>query len=85
MYDMRQVWFNEVSEGGDVEEVCDSVILFYSDGEGQTDIVLLHGSDRYHKVVSRPCHYCRECLMHGPIVADGTAEGDSPIDLFIGR
>jgi hypothetical protein len=48
--------------------------------------VLGHGFDRDHEVVSAPRHDGGEgSVIHRSITADGSAEGDGPIDLFDGR
>jgi hypothetical protein len=85
LYYFHKVLFDEVGECEYVSEVGDSIVFAHSDREGEVDIVLALGSDRYHEVIGRPAHDRGKLRIHRSIVANGSTQSDGPIDLFIRR
>ena len=79
------IWVNEVSEGGDVGEVCNAIVFLVCDGERNGSIVLSHCLDEGFKVF---CDYI-DVVIHrqvGCFVADdGFAKRDGVVNLGLGR
>lgn len=74
-----------VSEGGDVYEVSDGIVLAKCDGKGEVDGVLTHGLNRHHEVVCPFLHFLQELWMSLLISEDGMAQCDGSINLLFRR
>ena len=79
------VWINDVSEGWNVREVCDAVVLLVGDGEGNSPVVFSHRFDEGFKSF---CDHINVviCFWVGCFITDdGFAKGNGVINLGLGR
>ena len=79
------VWVNEVGEGGDVSEVRDAIVLLMGSGKGNRSVMFRHCLDEGFEFF---CDHMNVigCLWVSHFVTDdGFAEGNSVVNLRLGR
>ena len=75
------VWIDGVSEGGNVSEVCNAVVLLVGDREGNSSVMLGHCFDEHLKVFCDHINVVTGFWVSGFVADDGFAKGDGVVNL----